>query len=128
MAGTQRLVQGRRAFGLDGNDLRALADRRGAAGYKPAAAHRHQQGVEFRLLGEFQRDAARAGKHHRILVGLDDERAGFGGTLLRRRARLGIDGTDLMDDGAVALRRATLAGEEMVGTKISALWPRARAA
>ena len=40
MAGATRLVQRRRAFGFDRDDLRGLADRGRAARYKAAAAYR----------------------------------------------------------------------------------------
>ena len=60
LPGLQRLVQRGRAFGLDGDDLLRRAERGGAAGDQAAAADGDQQRVELSLLGEFERDAARA--------------------------------------------------------------------
>ena len=79
-----------------------LADRHRAAGDQAAAAHRHQQGIERGLLGEFQSDTAGAREDHRIVVGGHHERAGLGRPLLRQSARLGIDRADLMHGRAIA--------------------------
>jgi len=101
-AGLQRFMERGRSLGFDRDDPRALADRRRAACYKPAAAHGHQQGVELGLLGELERHAAGAGEYHLVFVGRHDQRTGLGGALLGCSPRLGVDGADLMHDDAIA--------------------------
>ncbi len=101
-------------FGLDAYDLRRAVAPGGDAADQPAAAHRHQDGVEVRrLLLELEPDRALSVDRLRRVIGMDRERSGFVCEFGRLRQGIGIGpapdhhlGAIALDAGKLCRRRA----------------------
>ena len=80
MTGRERIVQRRAEHGFDANDADRTLEPRGHARDQSAAADRNKQHVDgAELGGEFAADCALAGDNRFLVVGVDGERASFGG-------------------------------------------------
>src|SRR3546814_11070183 len=71
----QRLEQGRRTLRLDCDDTDAPGEPGGDAADEPAAAGRHQQGVDLRQIGlDLEPDAALTEQRLRLVEGMHRQR------------------------------------------------------
>ena len=82
LTGGQGGLHGGHLLGLDADDPRARDDRlqrEPDAADQPAAAHRHQHGVEVgHLLGQLEADRALAGDDTRVVEGMDEDQPALG--------------------------------------------------
>jgi hypothetical protein len=100
-----------RPRGFDADQFRARGTRRKCerhSGNKPAAAHRDQHEVGHKLVGYLQTDCALAGDHERIVVGVNEQRAGARADFLGGAMGLEVVGARELDRLAVAARRVDL--------------------